>query len=408
MSAILVQDLGKRFRKLDRGRPSTLKGMFLSGHRGGKPQWFWGLRHVNFGIAPGRAVGVVGRNGAGKSTLLRMIGGVIRPDEGTVKIDGRIGALLEIGAGLTDDLSGVENIYLMGVVAGMLREEVAARFDDIVAFSELGDFINRPVRTYSTGMKMRLAFSVAVHVEPDVLLIDEVLVVGDHAFQAKCLSRVRAIRDNGCTIFLVSHDAEQIRALCDDVLYLREGRVVAYGPVEETMALFESTMDEAIAATPAEPLPQTTRELQHNVNRFGSREAEIGNVELLDRDGRQTDAISSGRGLVVRFGYRAAKPMKDVIALVAIYTPDQTCCLEINSLEAGLSLAPCPGEQSISLTIERLDLAEGEYFVTVGLFSADWQQALDYHAEVYRLRVSGQRSSKGYLRPPAAWNLGHG
>ncbi len=411
MSAIVVRDLGKRFRKLDRGRPSTIKGMFLSGYRGGRPEWFWGLRHVNFGIAPGRAVGVVGRNGAGKSTLLRMIGGVIRPDEGSIKIRGRIGALLEIGAGLTDDLSGRENIYLMGVVAGMLREEVKARFEDIVSFSELGDFIDRPVRTYSTGMRLRLAFAVAVHIEPEILLIDEVLVVGDLAFQAKCMARVKAIRDRGCTIFLVSHDSEQIRQLCDDVLFLRKGSVASYGPVEETMALFESSMDEEAAAAPAPApapaniMPQTARILEHNVTRFGSYEAEIGRVELLDGNGEQVGSIAAGGALSVRFSYRSQQPIDEIVALVGIYTPDLTCCLEVNSIEGELSLASGPSERTVALAIDRLDLAEGDYLVTVGLFSADWHTVFDYHSEAYPLNVRGQAMNKGVLRPPLAWNI---
>ncbi len=406
MSSIVVRDLGKRFRKLDRGRPSTIKGMFLSGYRGGKAEWFWGLRHVNFGIAPGRAVGVVGRNGAGKSTLLRMIGGVIRPDEGHIRIRGRIGALLDIGAGLTDDLSGRENIYLMGVVAGMLRDEVEARFEDIVDFSELGDFIDRPVRTYSTGMKLRLAFSVAVHIEPEILLIDEVLVVGDLAFQAKCMARVKAIRDSGCTIFLVSHDSQQIRELCDDVLFLRQGSVVAYGPVEETMALFESSMEEDAARSPAPLLPQTARELVHNVNRFGSGEAEIGRVELRDGASAPTGCIASGSTLAVHFAYRSEQPLDSVIAIVGIYTPDLSCCLEINSVDGGLHLASGPQEQGVTLWLDRLDLAEGEYFVTVGLFSDDWRQVFDYHAEAYPLQVTGQVMNKGVLCPPHSWSEG--
>ena len=404
MSAIVVRDLGKRFRKLDRGRPSTLKGLFLSGHRGGKSEYFWGLRHVSFGIAPGRAVGVVGRNGAGKSTLLRMIGGVIRPDEGAVEISGRIGALLEIGAGLTDDLSGTENIYVMGVVAGMLRDEVEARFNDIVAFSELGDFIDRPVRTYSTGMKMRLAFSVAVHVEPEILLIDEVLVVGDQAFQAKCMERVKAIRDAGCTIFLVSHDPGQIRELCDEVLFLKEGRVVAYGPTEETMALFESSMVEESVDTAMLSLPQTARSLEHNVNRYGSREAEIGAVELRSVEGKPIKAIRGGEGLMVLFHYRSEQTIDPVVALVAIYAPDHSCCVEINTLYAGLALHSGPEEQMLSVSFDRLDLAEGAYFVTVGLFSGDWHHCYDYHAEVYPFAVIGDRIDKGYLRPPVRWS----
>jgi lipopolysaccharide transport system ATP-binding protein len=260
--SIYVESVGKVFRNVDRGRASTLKALFLTRPGGSDREKSWGLRDVTFGVAPGRAVGVVGRNGAGKSTLLRIIGGVTRANEGRVRIKGRIGALLEITAGLTDDLTGRENIFLMGVIAGMLHSEVDAQFEDIVAFAELAESIDRPVRTYSTGMKMRLSFSVAVHGHPEVLLIDEVLAVGDAAFQAKSFERIRSIKDSGCTIFLVSHDAEQIRALCDDVLFLRHGRVVAFGPTEETLALFEASMEEVVVHAIMDALPQPSATLE--------------------------------------------------------------------------------------------------------------------------------------------------
>jgi lipopolysaccharide transport system ATP-binding protein len=400
---ILVSDVGKRFREIDRGRPSTLKGLFLSATYSRRKQ-FWGLRHVDFSIKPGRAVGVVGRNGAGKSTLLRIVGGVTRSNEGKVSLKGRIGALLEIGAGLTDDLTGRENVYLMGVISGMLRSEVEERLERIIAFAELADVIDRPVRTYSTGMKMRLAFSVAIHVEPDVLLIDEVLAVGDGAFQQKCLERVRAIKASGCTVFLVSHDPEQIRAICDDVLFLREGRMVAYGPMDETMALYEASIEEAAASAPVEaPIARATTHLEQNVNRFGSREAEIRDVRLMNIDDQLTGSIVAGEGLRVRFSYSSPGRLDNIIALVGLYTGDLSVCMEINSLEEGLTLHSDTAEQTLTLDLLRLDLARGQYFVTVGLFSSDWKHVLDYHAEAYPLVVDGEATSKGCLRPPSNW-----
>ncbi|WP_292960655.1 ABC transporter ATP-binding protein [Novosphingobium sp. UBA1939] len=402
--AIVVSDLGKRYRSRDGGRPTTLKGFLLSGYRGEKPESFWGLRHISFSVPRGRAVGVVGLNGAGKSTLLRLIGGVGKPDEGTIKVQGRIGALLDIGVGLTEDLTGRENVYLLGVIAGMLRSEVTEQFDAIVAFAELEDHIDAPVRTYSSGMRMRLAFSVAVHTRPEVLLIDEVLAVGDKAFQQKCFNRVADIRASGCTIFLVSHDVSQIEALCDDVLFLQGGHLVAYGPLQETLALYSAAVDAKVAATEhvLPPLPETANDgLEEGVNRYGSGEMQIHSVQLLDTADAPVDVLRSGSMLQIRFDYRGSATVRNPVALIGIYGDDDSCCYETNTQIANIPLAMPAGR--VNLTLERIDLAPGSYHVTVGLFSTDWQQVYDYHAEVYPLRVIGTGPTKGLLNPPVRW-----
>ena len=227
-AAIVVEDLGKRFRRYPADRPRTLKETVVRGLRRTRPvDDFWALRDISFSVAPGRMVGVVGPNGAGKSTLLRLVGGVGRVDEGQVKVNGRIGALLDLGAGFHPDLTGRENVYINGVVAGLTRGQVADRFADIVEFAELEEFIDSPLRTYSTGMHMRLGFAVAVHTDPDILLIDEILAVGDLAFQRKCLDRIDQFRARGCTILLVSHDTPSLRRLGDEVLGLRRGELMA-------------------------------------------------------------------------------------------------------------------------------------------------------------------------------------
>ena len=235
-NTINVEDLGKKFPRYKANHPKTLQEVVVNGLRSLKPtEHFWALRHVNFSVTAGRMLGVLGHNGAGKSTLLRLIGGVGRPDEGSVKIFGRIGALLDLGAGFHPDLTGRENVIINGVISGLTRSEVKRKFDAIVAFAELEDFIDGPLRTYSTGMQMRLAFAVAVHIKPEILLIDEVLAVGDISFQHKCLERIAWFKSQGCTILLVSHDATLVQELCDEALWLDSGCIRGYGEPKQVV-----------------------------------------------------------------------------------------------------------------------------------------------------------------------------
>lgn len=229
--AVVVQGVGKRFRRYHVEKPGTIHEALMRGFRKlGPAARFWGLRDVSFRVAPGSMVGVVGRNGAGKSTLLRLIGGIGRPDEGTIKVRGKVRGLLNLGAGFHPELTGRENLFINGVIGGLTRREVAARFDEIVTFAELENFIDTPLRAYSMGMQMRLAFSIAIHARLDVLLIDELLAVGDLAFQQKCLERIREIRSDGCAIIFVSHDAGVVTSLCDEAVWLNAGQLVASGP----------------------------------------------------------------------------------------------------------------------------------------------------------------------------------
>jgi len=403
--AITVHDVGKRYRAQGGARSTTLKGYLLSGRSVVQSKSFWGLRHISFAVAPGQAVGVVGLNGAGKSTLLRLIGGVGRPDEGQIKVMGRIGALLDIGAGLTDDLTGRENIFLLGVIAGMRRTEVAERFDEIVAFAELEAAVENPVRSYSTGMRMRLAFAVAVHVRPDILLIDEALAVGDQAFQQKCIARVKEILNDGATIFFVSHDVSQVREICDHVLFLRGGRVVGYGPIDEMLPLYTSAVEAKVASVQHEPFAATKLpvELVPQVSRFGNGELQITAVELLNEQSTPTSTIVAGDRLSISLTYVGATRDRNAVIVIGVYAADDTCCFETDSKLAEFAPLVDSDTVRIETTLNRIDLAPGDYRVTVGLFSADWQQVYDYHAEVYPLAVTGPGPRKGMLNPPTQW-----
>lgn len=235
---IVVDGLSKRFRHWEPNRAMTFQEIVQRGFRWKKPGYFWALSDVSFTVQPGRMVGIMGFNGAGKSTLLRLVAGVGFPTSGRVAITGRLGAILDLGVGFHPELTGRENVYVSGVSCGLTRREVAQRFDSIVAFSELEAFLDRPLRTYSTGMHLRLAFAVASHIDPQVLLIDEVLAVGDLGFQRKCMDRIRSFKQSGCTGLIVSHGPDAVRALCDDVIWLDRGRIVMFGPAEEVVTQY--------------------------------------------------------------------------------------------------------------------------------------------------------------------------
>jgi lipopolysaccharide transport system ATP-binding protein len=415
--AVVVQNLGKRFRRYHVDRPWTLHEVLLRGFRKLKPaESFWGLRDVSFTVAPGRMVGVVGRNGAGKSTLLRLIGGVGRPDEGRVNTRGRLGALLNLGAGFHPDLTGRDNLFVTGVINGLTRREVAERFDSIVAFAELESFIDNPLRTYSTGMQMRLAFAVSVHAEPEILLIDEVLSVGDLAFQRKCLDRINRFKAEGCAIILVSHEASLIRDLCDEALWLSAGRLMAHGEadmvvnqyVAETKAEIQKRLEDETRrrARAARPVLRTSHgtELIINENRFGSFELEITQVRLLDSQGAYTEELVGGSYLRIEVDYIAHQPIIAPVFQIQILRADRLVCFDLNTEATELKLATIQGSGRIALDLERLDLNSGTYYVDVGAYAQDWSYAYDYHSNVYPLVIHGD-GSKAVIYSPHRWDL---
>ena len=232
---VRLDDVGKMFRRVEQ-KPFLLREIMKRlTMRADRPRDFWPLRHVSFDIHRGETVGVVGQNGSGKSTLLRLIAGAAYPTEGHIAVRGRIAPLLALGAGFQPDMTGRECVEINATALGLSKREIAARLDEIVAFAELPDFIDTPVRYYSSGMLARLGFSVAVHTDPDLLLVDEVLAVGDHAFQEKCLGRIEAMREAGVTILFVSHDEHLVRRLCERAMLLEGGRLAADGPADEVL-----------------------------------------------------------------------------------------------------------------------------------------------------------------------------
>jgi lipopolysaccharide transport system ATP-binding protein len=238
-ASVVVSNLSKSYRRYHPGRPTSIQEVLARGLDRIRPiERFWSLRDVSFTVGAGRAVGIIGANGSGKSTLLRLVGGVGRADVGTVSVRGRIGTLLDLGSGFHPDLTGRENAMMAGVLNGLTRQQVRDRFHEVVAFAEVEKFIDSPLRTYSTGMQMRLAFSTAIHADPEVLLIDEVLSVGDTAFQRKCLERINHFKAAGCSILLVSHESSTVQEMCDEAIWLHEGRLMAHATAPEAVAQY--------------------------------------------------------------------------------------------------------------------------------------------------------------------------
>jgi lipopolysaccharide transport system ATP-binding protein len=409
--SVTARNISKSYRAYSKDRPGTLQEAVVRGLRGlraGKK--FWALQEVSFDLEPGRMMGVIGANGAGKSTLLRLVGGVGRPDQGSLEVNGRIGALIDLGAGFHPDLTGRENVYINGVISGLTRQEVGRQFEAIVSFAELEAFIDSPLRTYSTGMQMRLAFAIAVHIQPEVLLIDEVLAVGDLAFQRKCLDRIAYFKQQGCAILLVTHDISLVEQLCEQALWLRQGRVAASGPaVAVAQAYITEMRAETQRRTPSEQRVTRTPqgvELRLNENRLGSQEMQIERVSLRPSGGQPGTEIDSGEGLRVEIEYNAPLPIPSPIFGVTVTRADGLVCSDLSTGSAGLALPTLHGQGVIALNFDRLDLAGGDYYVDVGVYHKDWAYAYDYHWRVYPLAVRPSPGEKGVLRSPHRWELG--
>ncbi|MGE0440036.1 MAG: ABC transporter ATP-binding protein [Gemmatimonadales bacterium] len=397
-SRVVAEGLGKWY--LRRHEPTrTWRDLFAGRWRAGRAERFWALRDVSFSVEAGSMLGVLGPNGAGKSTLLRLLAGIGRPDEGRLEAGGRLRGLFDLGGGFLGDLTGRENAVLAAVAAGFTRPEAQARLDAITEFAELPDVIDAPLRTYSTGMAVRLAFAVAVHTDPEILLVDEFLSVGDLAFQAKCLARIRALRDGGTAVVLVSHGMGQVRDLCDRAIWLRQGRVVAAGTPDVVAGAYEAAMR---AETERRMASAADREVGSTVlrmgeNRFGSLEAEIERVEI------EPEFLDSGGTLSVALHWRAGGPVKAPIFSVAIRRGDDTTCLETSSEAAGVSLGDLSGSGVVRVTFSRLPLGRGRYFVDVGIYAAEWDHALDHHWNVYSIQIDGPDAQRGAIADRGQW-----
>jgi lipopolysaccharide transport system ATP-binding protein len=359
---------------------------------------FWALRDVNFTIEGGETVGIIGPNGAGKSTVLKLISRIIEPTSGEIEVNGRLGALLELGTGFHPDLSGRENVYLNGSILGLNRSEIDRRLDDIIAFAELERFIDMPVRHYSSGMYVRLGFSVAAHTDPEILLIDEVLAVGDAAFQRKCLEKIDELRRQGVTILFISHSADTVRNLCSRAIWLDEGHLVADDSAESVVAHY---LDSSWSERESEPSLDFEDE-----RRWGSGKVRITKVRLLDGEGKEQQYFQVGEPLTVEMHYKAEEKVDKPVFGLAIHRRDGLHITGPNTRFADQQIPAVEGKGVVRYEIRSLPLLEGSYHLSVA--AHDWAAAemYDYHDRLYRFGVlcaGGERYGVVTLRGAWSW-----
>ncbi len=355
MSDLLIEahGLGKKYHR----------GYFARrGRRRGSDE-FWALKDVDLELRAGEALGIIGPNGAGKSTLLKILSRVTTPTEGWMSVRGRVGALIELGAGFHPELSGRDNIYIAGSILGMSRKEITRRFEEIVEFSEIGEFIDMPVKKYSNGMHVRLGFAVAAHMDPEILLVDEVLAVGDGSFQKKCFNAMQRFREQGVSVILVSHSLYSVQRNCGAAVLLVGGRIRFQGATNDVIGEYQAiTEGAASGAMSSGGLLDRAAYPRH---------IEIIEVQLLDGDGRPLQPIKSGQPVVVRFEYVAHRPYPEFTAQIAVYDSMGTLVAVSNTRIDGKPITAAPAQGVIECAFDRFPLTTGRYHVNVGLLDAE-------------------------------------
>ncbi len=367
----------------------------------------WAVRDVDLEVEPGEAVGIIGQNGSGKSTLLKMLAQIIPPTTGTVEIGGSVAAMLELGAGFHPDFTGRENVFMNGSIHGLSEKQIAGRLDEIVDFAELHEFIDMPVRTYSSGMQMRLAFAISSHVNPDVLLLDEVLAVGDEAFQRKCYSRIFEFRRGGGTLVFVSHDPGAVERVCDRAILLEDGVVVAAGPTEDVLRTYHRHL--ASAPDIETPVEVGTRQDamgdDEDPRVWGTRDvAVISEARLLGANG-PTDRFVAGDALTVEIDIDAREPILRPNVGVAIVSNDGTLCCGSNTRRDGFTVEEINGRATFRCHIPSLHLHEGRFTVTVALESADELTTYHWLDRWLEFSVFARNTGVGLVEAEMDWQL---
>ena len=451
---VRVENVDKRYRKVAHAhRFLTLKSAIVGGdlfNALAPSEVFTALDDISLDIARGETLGVIGSNGAGKSTLLKIIAGAAKPTAGKVTVDGTISALIELAAGFHPEISGRENVFINGIILGLSRGQVAERFDDIVSFAELQDFIDAPVKTYSSGMYMRLGFSVAIHIDPEVLLIDEVLAVGDEAFVHKCLDKIAEFKRRGKTILLVSHSLESVRRLCDRVVWMKDGSIeqvgdppkiidaylqwvarkeegeLAAGDQRRSIASTSGTTSRGVGAGDGsgdtsrdgpdsrdgagevagggEHADEGTGEVPYEPGRWGSQQVVINQVRMLDSQGSQHYVFKCGAPMTIELTLQAEEPIGDFVVGVGIFNADGVCCYGTNTDIERFVAAKLHGTASVRMEIPALNLIEGTYYLDLAVHRLDGYP-YDYQRGLTRFRTTSPIADTGVARMPHHWSF---
>ena len=345
---------------------------------------FWALKDVSFDVPRGQALGIIGHNGAGKSTILKLLSRITTPSAGEIMINGRLSALIEVGSGFHPELTGRENIYLNGSILGMMRREITKKLESIVEFAELRQFIDTPVKRYSSGMYVRLGFSIAAHLNPDILLLDEVLAVGDASFQQKCIERIMELQNSGTTIVFISHDLRAVQKLCDRVILLKKGKIEADGDPEETIALYQSLSQQL------GPQPESSHV------QGPTSEAVVTSLTFYDEAGNECLSFETGKPMRAVLSYRVDRPVKDVMFEVQFYSQEGQLCTFFTSETTGKQIDLEPGEGSIEFDCSSVGLGPAVYFIDTGIRNrlAPYGIDIDWRRRCIAVRIDYDR----YLR----------
>ena len=356
---------------------------------------FWALKDVTFDVARGETLGLIGHNGAGKSTILKLLSQITTPTAGEIRLEGRLAALIEVGSGFHPELTGRENVYLSGSLLGMRRREIQDKFDRIVEFSGVSEFIDTPVKWYSSGMYVRLGFAVAAHLEADILLVDEVLAVGDAAFQVQCLARLNELRHAGTTMLFISHDLTSIEKLCDRVALIRRGQLVASGSPHEIVSEYEQMAATSHAAIVADATPSST-----------DARARIARITFHDDTGMEVATVRTGETLTTRVRYDAASHVAGAIVEVFYYSEDgRTLLCQQSTMLRGPALELHPGAGGIEFRFAAVGLQPGVYSVGATIRHEGSADTIDWFYGRTMLYVQPGHSVRGYFYAPHEWRM---
>ncbi len=404
-NVIEVKDVTKSFKVyLDKG--SQLKERLLFRKRS-RYEERKVLRGISFSVKKGEAIGLIGHNGCGKSTTLKLLTRIMYPDSGSIKMQGRVSSLIELGAGFHPDMSGRENIYTNAAIFGLNKKEIDSRIQSIIDFSELKDFIDNPVRTYSSGMYMRLAFSVAINVDADILLIDEILAVGDANFQSKCFNKLREIKSQGTTIVIVSHSLGQIEQICDRSIWIHEGLIKAEGPPKEIDLEYLDYMSRKIQdRNKKSEEADGTEEPAENKDgkRWGSGEARIKRMRSFASDGTEQSVFRVGEDIRLVVDYTVKKPVQDAVIGFGIFDMNGVQCYGTNTRIDKLPELTLTKDGTAEVTMKNVQLLSGEYMIDIAIEQGEGIP-VDYYRQAYKIQMLSAYGDAGIARVDHTWNL---